>query len=51
MTFDRLMQNNMPITGMWSRLKPEEEFQYGGRLFFAKSEIVIHVSHPHIDLS
>jgi len=27
MTFGRLMQNSMPITGMWSRSKPEEEFQ------------------------
>jgi len=24
----------MQITAKWSRLKPEVEFQYGGRLFF-----------------
>jgi len=34
MKFGSLMQNNMPILGMWSRSKPEKEFQYGGRLFF-----------------
>ena len=28
------MQNNTPITGKWSRSKPEVEFQYGGRLYF-----------------
>jgi len=32
------MQNNMPITVKWSRLKPEIEFQYGGR---SKPEVVI----------
>jgi len=41
------MPNNMPLTGMWSKLKPEEEFQYGGRLF-SKPEIVI--SQPWIQL-
>jgi len=30
----RLMQNNMPITVIWSKSKPEVEFQYGERLFF-----------------
>jgi len=24
----------MPITEIWSKSKPEEEFQYGGRLIF-----------------
>jgi len=28
------MQNDTPITAKWSRLKPEVEFQYGGRLYF-----------------
>jgi len=30
---DSLMQNNMQMTANWSILKPEIEFQYGGRLF------------------
>jgi len=32
--FGKLMQNQMQITGKWSRSEPEVEFQYGGRLFF-----------------
>ena len=28
------MQNDTPITVKWARLKPEVEFQYGGRLYF-----------------
>jgi len=28
------MQNDMPIVVIWSKPKPEVEFQYGGRLFF-----------------
>jgi len=28
------MQNGMPTTAKWSRLKPEVEFQYGGRVYF-----------------
>jgi len=32
--FDSRMRNDMPITEKWSRLKPEVEFQYGGRLYF-----------------
>jgi len=28
------MQNDMPTAVMWSKSKPEVEFQYGGRLFF-----------------
>jgi len=27
------MQNLVRITMMWSKSKPEEEFQYGGHLF------------------
>jgi len=33
MKFDNFMQNIMRITVMWSKSKPEEKFQYGGRLF------------------
>jgi len=32
--FDNLMQNNVQISGKWSKSKPEVNFQYGGRLFF-----------------
>jgi len=32
--FGSLTQNSMPITTVWSKLQLEEEFQYGGRLFF-----------------
>ena len=32
--FSSLMQNNMQITAKWARLKPEVEFQHGGRLYF-----------------
>ena len=28
------MQNDTSITVKWARLKPEVEFQYGGRLYF-----------------
>jgi len=27
-----VVQNNMPTAVMWSKLKPDVEFQYGGRL-------------------
>jgi len=30
---DNFTQNSMRITVMWSKSKPEEEFQYGKRLF------------------
>ena len=29
-----LMQNNVHISGKWSKSKPKVDFQYGGRLFF-----------------
>jgi len=32
--FGRLVQNEIQITGKWSRSEPEVELQYGGRLFF-----------------
>jgi len=28
------MQHDTPITVKWARLKPEVEFQHGGRLYF-----------------
>ena len=34
MKFGTLKQNGMPITAIWSKSKPEIEFQYGGRLYF-----------------
>jgi len=30
--FRRLVQNDMSTTVMWSKSKPDVEFQYGGRL-------------------
>ena len=30
----RLVQNGMPTAAMWSKSKPEVDYQYGGRLFF-----------------
>jgi len=47
MKFGVLMQNSMPITVIWSKLKPEVEFQYGD-VCFSKPEIVI--SQPWIDI-
>ena len=38
--FGRVGQNDMPTAIIWSKSKPEVEFQYGGRLFF-EPEIVI----------
>jgi len=32
--FGSLMQNNVQISGKWSKSKPKVYFQYGGRLFF-----------------
>jgi len=32
--FCSLMQNSTSITAKWSKMKPEVEFRYGGRLFF-----------------
>ena len=47
--FGSLIQNNVQISGTWSKSKPEVEFQYGGRLFFfAKTEVV--KSQPSIDI-
>jgi len=34
MKFGDFMQNITRFTVTWSKSKPEEEFQYGGRLFF-----------------
>jgi len=38
--FGSLMQNNVLISGKWSKSKPKVDFQYGGRLFL-KTEVVI----------
>ena len=46
--FGSCVQNIMRITVIWSRSKPEEEFQYGGRLF-SKPQIVI--SQPWTEFS
>jgi len=32
--FGRLVQNDMPAAVIWSKSKPEVEFQYGGHFFF-----------------
>jgi len=34
MKFGRLVQTDMPTAGVWSKSKPEVEFQYSGRLVF-----------------
>jgi len=36
-----LIQTSTQITAIWSKSQREEEFQYGGRLFFFKPEVVI----------
>ena len=44
--FRRLMQNNMSTAVMWSKSKPDVEFQYGGRLGeFNGMSFHSHVSH------
>ena len=32
--FGSLMQNNVQISGKWSKSQPKVNFQYNGRLFF-----------------
>jgi len=32
--FGSLMENNVQISGKWSKSKPKVDIQYGGRLFF-----------------
>jgi len=39
MKFDSLMQNDLHNTVIWSKSKPEVEFQQGGRLFFQTGNI------------
>jgi len=34
MQFGKMMQNNIPITVIWSNSKPEVEFQYDVRYIF-----------------
>ena len=49
----RLVPNNMLIAVIWSKLKPEVEFQYGGRLgkFSGMSSQIYmsHCRHCHLD--
>ena len=40
MKFGTLMRNGTPITVMWSKSKPEVEFQYGGCLFQNESSCI-----------
>jgi len=46
--FGSRMQNNTPITAIWSISKPEVEFRYGGRLFF---KTVSYISAVNWDMS
>jgi len=48
MKFGMLMQNNIPITVIWFKLKPKIEYPIWGT-FFSKPEVVI--SQPWIELS
>ena len=43
-----LMQDKVQISGKWSKSKPKVGFQYGGRLFFSKTKVVI--SQPSIEI-
>jgi len=45
MTFDSLMQNDIPNTVMWSKSKPELEFQDVGGLFLKTGNIYILAVH------
>jgi len=38
--FGSLIQNNVHISGKWSKSKPKVDFQYGGRLFFNGSSYI-----------
>jgi len=46
MKFGSLVENDMPITVIWSKLKPEEEYNMADACF-SKPEIVI--SQPWIE--
>jgi len=39
--FGSLMQNNVQLSGKWSKSKPKVDFQYGGRLFFTNGSSYI----------
>ena len=41
--FSSLMQNELPSTMIWSKSKPEVEFQYGGQLFLQTGSSYISV--------
>jgi len=47
--FRRLVQNDMSTAVMWSKSKPDVEFQYGGRLGkFNDMSFQSHVSHCNV---
>jgi len=47
--FRRLVQNDMSTAGIWSKSKPDVEFQYGGRLGeFNGMSSQSHVSHCRV---
>jgi len=47
--FRRLVQNDMSTAVMWSKSKPDVEFQYGGRLGeFSRMSSHSHVSHCRV---
>jgi len=43
------MQNNVHISGKWSKSKPKLDFQYGGRLFFKNGSS--YISAINLDIS
>jgi len=45
--FRRLVQNDMSTAVMWSKSKPDVEFQYGGRLGEFNGNVI---AEPHITL-
>ena len=46
--FGKPLQNHMPMTANWWKLKPEVNFQYGGRLFSETGSSNISVMDCHI---
>jgi len=41
MKFGRLVYNDMPTAVIWSKSKPEVQFQYGGRFQTGNSYILV----------
>ena len=46
--FQRLVQNDMSTAIMWSKSKPDVEFQYGGRLPFNGMSSQSHLPHCRV---